>query len=1176
MKKFRLNIDGKEVFGLPGQTILEVARENDVFIPTLCYDERTKIYGSCGLCVVEIEGMPKMVKACATEISPNMIVKTNTERVIESRKTNLELLLSNHVGDCRPPCALACPAGTDCQGYVGLIANGEYEAAIELIKDKIPLPAAIGRVCPHPCEEKCRRQLVEEPVSIAWLKRFAADKDLEAENPFIPEIAPETNKNVAIIGGGPMGLSAAYFLRQKGHNVTIIESMPRLGGMLRYGIPEYRLPKAVLDEEIALIESMGVKMIPNTKVGVDIPFESIKKDYDAVLLGIGAWVSTGVRCKGEDSEGVIGGIDFLRKVVRNEEIKLGENVAIVGGGNTAMDACRTAVRLGAKKVYNIYRRTKNEMPADMVEIVEAEEEGVIFKNLTNPIEVVADENGKVKQVVLQVMELGEPDASGRRKPVPVEGKTETIDVDTMILAIGQAVDASAFGGLEKTRKNAIAYDKDTFMTSMPGVFAGGDCGNDKISIAVEAIADARKVSDSIDAYLNGEVLKYEKPFVVERFDITEKTFEDRERMCRPVMDQLEAQERKDNFTEVVFGYDEEQALKEASRCLECGCHDYFECKLIDYANKYDVHPERLAGEKNVIEFEDDHPFIVRDPNKCILCGLCVRVCDEVMGVGALGLVNRGFDTVVKPALERPLVESGCMSCGQCVSVCPTGALQERQTVVKEVPLDSEVTDTTCSYCSVGCSLHLESYGDMLIKSNPDKNGPVNHGLLCGKGKWGFDCSVLEGKLTKPLVKGEDGFRETDYHEALVLVAKKAESVAAKYGKDAVAVAISDRFTNEEAYVMKKLADTMGARTLCFNNRESGVEKVLGLDASPNTIDELLSTNVIVTFGFIMENNPVIQLKLKQAAEDGAKVYVINPKEYQVNNFDFATKVVYVDNNLESVKEMAKALVDMGKVSSVDNFDEFKASLDDVCVSSDISEIANAYAAAKKAMIVFQQNVLSSDAATMIANIALLSGHIGSPRDGILQVKAKNNSQGLIDMGVKAGEEAMAGVKALLCFGENPMVDLSYLEFLMVLDTHMTETCDVADVIIPGTGFASVNGTYTNTERRIQPVNAAINEGVLLSNYQVASEIAHVYEVEFNYRDTSDISIEMEDVLPKYKYAKLGEVYGNVLSPVNPKFVVVNDGEFVSVHNCTDNLMNVINERLPKQVNAEKEDLAYNI
>ena len=213
-----------------------------------------------------------------------------------------------------------------------------------------------------------------------------------------------------------------------------------------------------------------------------------------MLIGIGAWVSTGVGCPGEDSEGVIGGIDFLRKVVRNEYIDLGEKVAIVGGGNTAMDACRTAVRLGAKEVYNIYRRTKDEMPADMVEIVEAEE-------------VIADENGHVKQVKLQVMELGEPDASGRRRPVPVEGKFEYLDIDTMILAIGQAVDASMFEGLDKTRKNAIAYDPETFMTSIPGVFAGGDCGNDKISIAIEAIADARKSSYVIDAYLNGEDVK---------------------------------------------------------------------------------------------------------------------------------------------------------------------------------------------------------------------------------------------------------------------------------------------------------------------------------------------------------------------------------------------------------------------------------------------------------------------------------------------------------------------------------------------------------------------------------------------------------------------------------------------------------------------------------------------
>jgi NADPH-dependent glutamate synthase beta chain and related oxidoreductases len=1163
MKKFRLNIDGKEVFGLPGQTILDIAKENDIYIPTLCFDERTEIYGSCGICVVEVEGNPKMVKACATEIAPNMIIKTTTERVRESRKTNLELLLSNHVGDCRPPCALACPANTDCQGYVGLIANGEFEKAIELIKDKIPLPGAIGRVCPHPCEDKCRRKLIEEPISIAWLKRFASDMDLAGEDPFMPDIAAATGKAVAIIGGGPMGLSAAYFLRQKGHDITIFEAMPKLGGMLRYGIPEYRLPKEVLDEEIFLIEKMGVKMVTNTKIGVDIPFEVIRNDFDAVLVGIGAWISTGVGCKGEDADGVIGGIDFLRKVVRNEEIKLGENVAIVGGGNTAMDACRTSVRLGAKKVYNIYRRTKDEMPADMVEIVEAEEEGVIFKNLTNPIEVVKDANGHVKQVVLQIMELGEPDASGRRAPRPVEGKTETIDIDTMILAIGQAVDPKGFDGLDLTRKKAIVYDSETFMTSMEGVFAGGDCGNDKISIAVEAIADARKASEVIDAYLAGEKVKYEKPYTVERQDITEKTFEDRERQCRPKMDQLEAEERNHNFTEVVFGYDEDQAMADAQRCLECGCHDYFECKLIDFANEYKVKPDRFAGDVNRIEFEDIHPFIKRDPNKCILCGLCVRVCDEVMGVGALGLVHRGFDTVVKPTLEKPLVESGCVSCGQCVSVCPTGALGEKLTIAKSVPLDTDCTDTTCSFCSVGCSLHLETYGDMMIKAVPDKEGAVNKGLLCGKGKFGFDCAELDGKLLDPMVKKEKGLEEVDYHEAFVLTAKKAQSIGAKYGKNAVAVAISDRYTNEEAYAIKKFADVIGAKTLCFNNRESGIANVLGFDASPNTIDELLATEVILVTGFNTVLNPVIQIKIKQAAQAGAKVVLINPVGSE-QHFEFATKVLYVKNDLTFLKEVAKALLDMGKTSKAEGFADFTDSLAKVATSDDAKEVAALYGNAKKAMIVFQQNFVTTEAAALIAEIAVVSGHIGTPRNGILQVKAKNNSQGLIDLGIRAGAEAMKGVKALLVFGEDPVdADLSGLEFLMVSDTHMTETAKKADVILPGTGFASTEGTYTNTERRLQSVQQAVNEDVSFSNWEIAAELAHVFEVEMPWDDTHDISIEMDDQLYKYKYAELGEILGGVLAPEKAALAAVKDAKFVNPLGCTDNLMNIISERLPK-------------
>jgi len=1164
MKQYRLNIDGKEVRGFQGQSILEVARDNDIFIPTLCYDESMEIYGGCGICVCEVDGNPKLVKACATEITQGMSVRTDSERVRESRKTNLELLLSDHTGDCRPPCVLGCPAQTDCQGYVGLVANGEYEEAVKLVKDKIPLPASLGRVCPHPCEKECRRGLIDEPVSIQWIKRFIADQDLmNDEDRFVPECAPDTYKKVAIVGSGPMGLSAAYFLRQMGNEVTILEAMPKAGGMLRYGIPEYRLPNDVLDDEISTIAHMGVEFVFDTQIGKDRAFDTLREEYDAVLLAIGAWQSTGTGCKNEDADGVIGGIDFLQNVVRNRVVKLGEKVAVVGGGNVAMDACRTAVRMGAKEVYNIYRRTKDEMPADMLEIEEAEEEGVVFKNLRNPLEIITDENGHARQVVLQVMELGEADASGRRKPVPVEGKTETVDIDNMILAIGQKVDASLFEGLDKTRKGAVAYDPETFMTSLDGVFAGGDCGNDKISIAVESIADAKKASACIDRYLRGKPFKYNIPYYVTRDDITEKTFEDRERQCRPEMGHLDAEHRKGNFSEVIpDGYSPEAAEQEANRCLECGCHEFFDCKLIEYGNMYGAHPDRLAGDKSTVVYDDEHPFIIRDPNKCILCGLCVRACDEEMGIGAIGLVNRGFDTVIKPNMEKPLIESGCISCGRCVSVCPTGALQERQTVLKEVPLDTNVTETTCSYCSVGCSLKLESKGSMMIKSNADKDGPVNLGRTCGRGKFGFDCSVLEGKLEDPLVKEPEGFRETDYHEALIMAAKGMESIIARYGKDAAAISISDRYTNEEAFAFLHLAECMGIKTFCFNNRQSGMLPVLGIDGSPNALEEMISSDLVLVIGYNTVDAPVARLKMRIAAKQGKKVVLINPREYE-QHFDTA-ETMYVDNDLSFLKQMAKAMIDSGITSDIEGFGEFKDSLKDVKVSDRAAEIAELYAGAKHAMILFEQNFVSVDAASLIADIALMSGHIGSPRNGIIQMKPKNNSQGLIDMGITAGAEAMKGIKGLMCFGEDPDTELlKDLEFLMVSDTHMTAAAEMADVVIPGTGFLSTDGTYTNTERRLMPVRKAINEGIEMANWEIAAEIADIYEADYGMEDIDDLADALAKRIQAYRKGELFQIFGGISTPVSPKFVAVDkDSKFVEPMKCTDNLMNMIQERLP--------------
>ena len=762
-----ITIDGKKIETQEGMTILNVASQNGIKIPNLCYDGRVELYGACGLCTVEVEGIPKLLRACSTKVSDGMVVYTQTERVKASRKVALELLLSDHTGDCVAPCSKACPAGTDCQGYVGLIANGEYKEAVKLIKEKLPLPASIGRICPHPCEKNCRRQYVDESISIAFLKGFVGDMDLLGDT-YIPEIEPDTNKKVAIIGGGPAGLTAAYFLRKQGHSVTVFEQMPQMGGMLRYGIPEYRLPKAVLDKEVKLIEDMGVELKNNVNIGKDISFDQIKEDNDATLVAIGAWNSSKMRVQGEDLQGVWGGIDFLREVALGNKPEIGKNVAVCGGGNTAMDACRVAVRLGAENVYVIYRRTKDEMPADPQEILESEEEGVIYKYLTNPIEFTG-ENGKLNGVILQKMELGEPDESGRRRPVAIEGVTETIELDSVIMAIGQYPNLNGFESLEATRRNTISADESRFTTSLDGVFAVGDATNKGADIAIAAIGEAQKASVVIDRYLNGETVGYKKPYFVER-DSKSIDYSKFEKAPRAEMPHMSPADRKTNFKEVNFGFSEEMAKAEANRCLECGCHDYFECKLISYANDYDVKPSRFAGEKHNRNQENANDLIARNTDKCVLCGLCVRVCEEVMGKSAIGLINRGFNTLVEPELGKHLRETECIACGQCVALCPTGALREKTAFTKSVPVKENSVKSICTNCSNLCDIDYRYIGSTVTRALP-----VGNGIICKGGRFG----VLESQQTS-----------SDFETLLNLDT----------------IVISGKVSTETAFVLKKYAE----------------------------------------------------------------------------------------------------------------------------------------------------------------------------------------------------------------------------------------------------------------------------------------------------------------------------------------------------------------------------------
>jgi NADPH-dependent glutamate synthase beta subunit-like oxidoreductase len=405
-----------------------------------------------------------------------------------------------------PICQATCPANLDIRSYVGLIADGRYAESLAKIRERLPFALSIGRVCPHPCETACNRGYMDEPISICTLKRFVADFEMHNDTPAPVERVDEFQKErVAIIGAGPAGLTCGYFLAKAGYRSVCFEALPEPGGMFRCGIPEYRLPTSTLMREINWILSHGVELRCNTRIGKDISMEEILREFDAVFIGVGAHEGMKLGINGEDLEGVVDGVDFLREVNLGKKWPAKGKVIIVGGGNVAMDAARVSWREGFEEVHIIYRRTKKEMPASPWEIDATEHEGVKIQYLVAPIEVLG-ENGKMKALKCLRMELGEPDASGRRRPVPIEGSEFIIEAETLIPAIGQRPDLSFVpesSGLQITRWNTFSVNKENFMTNVPGVFSAGDVETGP-DIAIRACAGGRKAAEGIIRYIEAK------------------------------------------------------------------------------------------------------------------------------------------------------------------------------------------------------------------------------------------------------------------------------------------------------------------------------------------------------------------------------------------------------------------------------------------------------------------------------------------------------------------------------------------------------------------------------------------------------------------------------------------------------------------------------------------------
>jgi formate dehydrogenase major subunit len=1037
-EQIKLTINGKEVVTVPGKTILEVVHENEIDrIPTLCHDERIEPYGSCFLCVVEVEGLNRMVASCCTPVAPGMKVHTDNERIRNSRRTALELLLSNHYADCIGPCINNCPANVDAQGYIALISAGKFQEALTLIKKQNPLPLSIGRVCVRDCEVACRRKIVDEAIGINYLKRYVAD--LDAPHKWKPEVKPTTGKKVAVVGGGPSGLTCAYYLTLEGHKVTIFEKLSRLGGMLMYGIPEYRLPKKTLQDEINWILSVGhgVDVKTNVEMGKDFNTESLLKEgFDSVYLAVGAHKASTMRLEHEeDTEGILWGIDFLRQLPDTIP-QLKGTVCIVGGGNTAIDAARTALRCGADKVKIVYRRSIKEMPANEEEIHAAQAEGIEINILTLPTAIIRDDNKKLKGLVCIKMKLEEAAPGERPRPVPIEGSEYEIPCDYLIGAIGQAVDinfSKQDTNLKLERWGTIITDEKTLETSIKGVFAGGDVVIGPFT-AIASIAHGKRAAISIDEYLRtGEAVKRNKPFLSFKHkfaEVSEHELAHFAKVPRTRMPELPEKQRIDCFDEVELGLTDEQAAYEPKRCIECGCSEYYDCQLRLHADDFGVDITNYLGETRKYSVDTRHPFIVMDPNKCINCGRCVRTCSEILKVSALGFVNRGFRAVVKPAMEKALAETNCIACGNCIDTCPTGALTERFPFKVLGTLPKENHEAVCNFCSIGCKVNFKVlHDDIYYVSNSEEGGlndSHNRGYLCIKGRFGHRFLSDKNRLTTPLIKGAKGFEKAGWEKAVDFAAGKIKSVIDKYGPGAVAVLGSPKMSNEELYLLQKFA-RVGLKTnnvgsfsnLLYGRDLDALDETIGYTNSTASMDDIRDADlVIVMNGNLSEENLVMEMKIKDARKNrGTKLVLINSSEIKLTKF----ADLWIDSrkgtNTILLNGIMRDLIEKGLVSkdrtSFDGFDALKESVtpytpwkvtEDAGITAEKYDQLLEWIEKPGQKVVFIYNIdspqeKSKNDLKAAGNLLLLTGHLESEGSGLIITREYANSAGLMDMGL---------------------------------------------------------------------------------------------------------------------------------------------------------------------------------
>ena len=1142
---------------------------------------------ACQLCMVEANG--NIVLSCITPVSEGMVVGTKTPKLQELRQNKLLAILTRqpadiclekkecelqkaidyvglsgvpvHVSRSLPllednpffvrdssfcilcnrclrvcddirgngvieiafPCYKACPAGIDVPRYIRLIARGRPSAALAVIRERVPFPAVLGRVCAAPCQEECRRGLdVDKALHIRRLKRFAADHGDESWKKQRKSLA-STGKSVAIVGAGPAGLTCAYYLAKLGHKVTIFETLPEPGGMMRVGIPEYRLPRDILRSEIREIEKMGVEIRLNSRVeSLDSLF---KQGYQAVFLAIGAHKEMKLGVGGEDLSGVIGCVEFLRRFNLGEEVRVGNRVGVIGGGNVAIDSARAALRLGAKRVTIFYRRTKSEMPAQSEEVEQALEEGVEIIFLVAPSKIFKDD-GNLKLELIR-MELGEPDSSGRRRPIPIKGSEFVAELDTLVAAIGEQPDVPAGFQVEVGRGNIVKANKD-LSTSREGVFAGGDCESGP-ALVINAIAAGRKAAQSIDMYLGG------------RGDITEHLVSAEEAMAWsddiPTGEKLATtcylapQTRVDSLAEVEQGMDWDTAVAEAQRCLQC-------------------HAIAALGGQTL-----------RDAG-CRFCGACVDSCPTCaladVATRGLGEPDRVVTTI-------------CPYCGVGCQL-KLAVRDERIVSSKPDPDGPANRGQACVKGRYGIAEfvhHPERLTAPLIRKNRQlKQASWDEALVLVAKKLreyapdeiGFiasaKCTNEENYVMQKFARAVLGTNNVD-HCARLCHAPTVAGLVQSFGSGAMTNSITE--IGNAACIL-----AIGTNTT-ENHPVIGLEMIRAAKNKGKLIVVNPKEIELCRFADLwLQHSPGTDVALLM----GGMMRVIVDEEL----FDRA----FIEGRCENFDEFRESLkdFDLDFVEQVTRVPKDK-----------IVEAARMFATNSPATIIYAmgitQHAHGTDNVLATANLAMLTGNIGKPSTGVNPLRGQNNVQGACDMGalpnVYPGYQAVSDrairekfetawgcslpptlkekfgiawscslpsspgltlvemleaahrkdIKALYLVGENPALSdadaqhareaLGRLEFLVVQDIFLSETAKYAHVVLPAASFAEKDGTFTNTERRVQRVRKAVEPpGDSKADWWIICQVAQKLEARgFDYNHPSDIMEEIRRLTPSY-------------------------------------------------------------